>query len=163
MILWNNTSIRVNNLPVFYSKLFSSGCIFVSDLFCEGILKPFNHWVTKGALDSHECIRWMFLIDAIPTAWRQHAKQVFNAKMCLDENYIQLLDSKQVYKCFCSKNSIPPTSMKWICEQFKISDDQMDKVYTIPFKVLIHTKAKELQYKILNKYLATNSFLKKIG
>ena len=39
----------------------------------------------------------------------------------------------------------------------------MDKVYTIPFKVIIHTKTKELQYKILNRYLTTNSFLKKIG
>ena len=74
----------------------------------------------------------------------QHAKQVFNAKMCLDENYIQLLDSKQVHKCFCSKKSIPPKSIKWIREPFKISDDQMDKVYTIPYKVMIHTKAKEL-------------------
>ena len=74
----------------------------------------------------------------------QHAKQVFNAKMCLDENYIQLLDSKQVNKCFCSKKSIPPKSIKWIRELFKISDDQMDKVYTIPYKVMIHTKAKEL-------------------
>ena len=33
-----------------------------------------------------------------------------------------------------------------------------DCVYTVPFKVIIHTKAKELQYKILNKYLAINSF-----
>ena len=35
--------IRVNNLSVSYSKLFSSGCIFVFDLFCEGNPKPFNH------------------------------------------------------------------------------------------------------------------------
>ena len=41
--------------------------------------------------------------------------------------------------------------MQWIREQFKISDDQMDKVYIIPFKVMIHTKAKELQYGIVNK------------
>ena len=27
----------------------------------------------------------------------------------------------------------------------------------------VHTKAKELQYKILNRYIATNCFLKKIG
>ena len=39
----------------------------------------------------------------------------------------------------------------------------MDNVYTVPLKVMAHTKAKELQYKILNKYLATNSFFKKIG
>ena len=39
----------------------------------------------------------------------------------------------------------------------------MDNVYTVPLKVMTHTKVKELQYKILNKYLATNSFFKKIG
>ena len=52
--------------------------------------------------------------------------------------------------------------MQWIREQFKISDNQMDKVYIIPFKVMIHTKAKELLCGIVNKYLAMNSFLKKI-
>ena len=95
----------------------------MSDLFCEGNPKPFNYWATKDALDSSKYIRWMSLIDAIPTTWKQHAKQDFNAKICLDENCIQLLDSKQVYKYFCSKKSIPRTSMKWICEQFKGSDD----------------------------------------
>ena len=89
-------SIRVNNLPVFYSKLLSLGYIFVPDLFCADTLKPFNHWVTKGALDSHEYIRCRSFIDAIPTTWRKQVKQVFNTKMCIKENYVQLLDSKQV-------------------------------------------------------------------
>ena len=53
--------------------------------------------------------------------------------------------------------------MKWIHEQQQISDVQMDKVYTVPFKVMIHTKAKELQYKTIIEYLATNSFWRKIG
>ena len=34
---------------------------------------------------------------------------------------------------------------------------------TVPFLATVHTKAKELHYNILNKYLATNSFLKKIS
>ena len=35
--------------------------------------------------------------------------------------------------------------MKWIREKFKIRYDQMEKAYTIPLKVMIHTKAKELK------------------
>ena len=36
-------------------------------------------------------------------------------------------------------------------------------MYDLPFKVVIDTKLKELHYKILNRYLTTNSFLHKIG
>ena len=54
-ILWTITSTRINNLPVFYNKLFSSGCIFVSDLFCASTLKPFNHWVTIGLTENKQC------------------------------------------------------------------------------------------------------------
>ena len=37
------------------------------------------------------------------------------------------------------------------------------KIYSLPSKVLIDTKSREFQYKILNRYLTTNSFLHKIG
>ena len=36
-------------------------------------------------------------------------------------------------------------------------------IYKLPFNVLIDTKSREFQYRILNRYLTTNSFLHKIG
>ena len=35
--------------------------------------------------------------------------------------------------------------------------------HSLPFKVALDTKTREFQYKILNRYLVTNTFLKKIG
>ena len=37
------------------------------------------------------------------------------------------------------------------------------EIYSLPFKVALDTKSREFQYKILNRYLVTNTFLKKIG
>ena len=36
-------------------------------------------------------------------------------------------------------------------------------IYKLPFKVAMDTKTREFQYKILNKYLPSNSFLYKVG
>jgi len=37
------------------------------------------------------------------------------------------------------------------------------ETYSLPFKVALDKKSREFQYKVLNKNLATNTFLKKIG
>ena len=36
-------------------------------------------------------------------------------------------------------------------------------VHSLPFLVALDTKSQEFQHKIINKYLVTNTFLKKIG
>ena len=37
------------------------------------------------------------------------------------------------------------------------------KIHSLPFLVALDTKSQEFQYKIINRYLVTNTFLKKIG
>ena len=44
-------------------------------------------------------------------------------------------------------------------EQFKLDLEQWKKIYMLPFNLKISTKAKEMNYKILHNFVATNKLL----
>ena len=56
-----------------------------------------------------------------------------------------------------------PTAQKRFTDHY--SDICLDwhEIHKLPFKVLVDTKSREFQYKSLNRYLITNSFLNRIG
>ena len=145
-IIWNNTSIRINNLPVYYKKLASLGCLFVADLYHKGVLRSFDYWVRKGAFSVSEYLKWMSLIDSIPEKWRLATRAISDVTdYHIKVDYIQLLVAKKVYQVFLRKVAISPTAKKWIQDEFNVCDDLLENIYTIPFLSTVHTKVKELQ------------------
>ena len=71
--------------------------------------------------------------------------------------------SKNVYSEIPSKYETPPTAQVKYMEWHSSACLEWQEIYSFPSKVLIDTKSREFQYKILNRYLTTNSFLHKIG
>ena len=53
-----------------------------------------------------------------------------------------------------------PTAQARFEEQFPDTCLDWHDIYKLPFNVLIDTKSREFQYRILNRYLTTNSFHK---
>ena len=69
-----------------------------------------------------------------------------------------------VSECYHTLRSIPatpPISMAWISKY--LPQDEIRNVYTLAARVKSKNKVREMQYKILNKYLATNVLLKKMN
>ena len=58
---------------------------------------------------------------------------------------------------------ISPRPVVNIWNSFQSVDLNWQEIYNLPFKVLIDSNSREFQYKILNRFLTTNSFLYKIG
>ena len=56
-----------------------------------------------------------------------------------------------------------PTAQARFEEQFPDICLDWHDIYKLPFNVVIDTKSREFQYRILNRYLTTSSFLHKIG
>ena len=71
--------------------------------------------------------------------------------------------SKNVYSEIRSKYETPPTAQVNYTDQFSSVYLEWWEIYSLLPKVLIDTKLREFQYKMLNRYLTTNSFLPKIG
>ena len=116
------------------------------------------------------------IIDAIPCKWREILKtESIEDKsdfVLQDETYLRLLDirtpiskaiSKGIYADLKSKVSTIPTAQQRYTDLFSEHSLEWKEIYSLPFKVVLDTKSREFQYKILHRFLTTNILLKKMG
>ena len=76
---------------------------------------------------------------------------------------IESVLSKNVYSEIRAGYETRPTAQARFEEQFPDICPDWHDIYKLPSNVLIDTNSREFQYRILNRYLTTNSFLHKIG
>ena len=72
-------------------------------------------------------------------------------------------DSKGIYKEIRDGQIVQPTEQKKYVECFENDHLNWKDIYSLPYQVALDTKSREIQYKLLHRYLATNDFLNKIG
>ena len=72
--------------------------------------------------------------------------------------------SKNIYKELRNRIINPPTAQLKYNALFK-NDDELSwkKIYRLPHCVALDTRSREFQYKLLNRCLATNVLLSKVG
>ena len=176
IMLWNNKLTRIDGKPVFYKTLAEKGIFRIRDLISEN-----NELITKcnsrernfTPLDQ---FRLISLLNALPSQWRDSlnrslysVKKAFN----LQEQIVLRLNgqntsitkavSKTVYKELRNRVITVPSAQEKYRNSF--INDTLDwlEIYSLPHRVTSDTKTREFQFKLLNKYLATNAFLYKIG
>ena len=86
-------------------------------------------------------------------------------QLVLDNQKVLITEvtSKKVYWELISGIVTQPTAQLKYNESFRDVSLEWKEIYSLPFKVVLDTKSREFQYKILNRYLVTNTFLKKIA
>ena len=116
------------------------------------------------------------MCDALPTEYRQSLQiyQYVNPEPFDSENHTQLclngqnvalskVVSKAVYKELRSRVIKQPTAQsKYEAEYANVVLD-WKRIYSLPFTVAMDSKTRQFQYKISNRYLVTNVYLKKVG
>ena len=123
-----------------------------------------------------EVFQLMQILDALPMQWQNSLLSCApkSGKAFVLSDHIQLrlknecvrMDktvSKNVYKEIRTKFESTPTAQKRFTDHYSNICLDWHEIYKLPFKVLVDTKSREFQYKILNRYLITNSFLNRIG
>ena len=71
--------------------------------------------------------------------------------------------SKTVYKELRNRVITVPSAQEKYRNSFINDTLDWSEIYSLPHRVTSDTKTRESQFKLLNKYLATNAFLYKIG
>ena len=117
------------------------------------------------------------VIDALPAEWRRFLRtynysdiEPFNlqnqTQLQLNGQNVSISKavSKTIYKELRNRIITPPTAQLKYNALFK-NDDELNwkKIYRLPHRVALDTKSREFQYKLLNRCLATNVLLSKVG
>ena len=140
IILWNNKAICVDGKSVYNNRLEKKGVLRIGDLISKDNTLIINHLreLNISPLDA-------FLL--------LNGQNVLLSKVV----------SKIIYKEIRNRNITPPTAQLKYNAQFVSDELDWKRIYSLPHRVALDTKSREFQYKLLNRSLATNVLLSKIG
>ena len=114
------------------------------------------------------------IIDALPAEWRRFLRtynysdiEPFNLQnqthAVTVKRAISKAVSKTIYKELRNRIITPPTAQLKYNALLKNDELNWKKIYRLPHRVALDTKSREFQYKLLNRCLATNVLLSKVG
>ena len=154
-VIWNNKFICIQGKSVFCEALFKKGTITLKDLTTEvnSVITGFQILASASLTPSVNDIIW---------------KRAITIKIILRvpiaHSYIWMVTisvSKNIYKEVRSKTETIPTAQLKYPEKYYELD--WKEIYCIPFRVTVDSRSREFQFKVLHRYLATKTFLHKIG
>ena len=173
-VLWNKKFICINNKSVFNQSLVSKGIVKIDDLVTEKNQFIVQCNQSQVIFSPKDIFDLMSLVDAIPAPWRQSLKiNGYLNKSPFDiQGQIQLVLNnqeasiteatfKKVYREIVSGFVTPPTAHSKFNESFSGVCLDWKKIRSFPFLVALDPQLGDFQYKILNRCLVTNTFLKK--
>ena len=160
-VLWNNRNILIDEKPVFYRNWFSKNIIHLHHLLNDhGKFYAFDEFKTKYNLDA-PFTAFYGLIEAIPSAWKSKLKrcgQINNIKHT--DN--QVLSTRSIYSTMLKSTCVQPTSQSKILRH-NFTENNVHKVYQLPFTITKEVKIIMFQYKIIHNILPTQMSLHRDG
>ncbi|XP_044177263.1 uncharacterized protein LOC122959778 [Acropora millepora] len=175
-VIWNNRHILIDGKSVFYQSLFDKGIVTLENLVTDTNALLVRQDPNGLPFTPLEWFHLIQIFEALPTQWRKSltscgpkSGETFlwyhQIKLFLKNQAVQIesVVSKNVYSEIRAGYETRPTAQARFEEQFPDICLDWHDIYKLPFNVLIDTKSREFQYRILNRYLTTNSFLHKIG
>ena len=162
-VLWLNSDIRVNDIPVLWEQPLKNGLLFVSDLCNESGFTPQSEVAEKYGLSVME---YNMLKSAIPKCILKACKET-TGQTYVDKKFADLMHSdnptKLVYQAMSGRDTKMVTKKEemW-CEELGIEVNIPDEVQRT-FRICKVAKFNSFQYRILLRACVTNIQLYKWG
>jgi len=166
--IFYNKYIKIGGEIIYDDELFKAGMWRCSDIFdVNGNIIPFNVWKSRGVQNCKYFI-WRAVVSIVcnfNVDRRNDAEQVSNMCILLPTDEIIDLNTacaKEVYRKLLTIRKEEPTGIKYYKELFLLNEQEMCNIFIIPRMCTKDMVIKELQFKILHKYLPTNVLLYKM-
>lgn len=162
--LWFNQNIKINKEVCFYHKWCDGDIFFINDLINDdNLFLNYNQFKEKYNIPC-SFLDFYGIVHAIPKEWKERIKN--ETKMTAVEN--ELLNRiklnpkscKFIYSYFIKEFTEEPLNaeQKWEVELGQTIEDWY-YIFSLPFSVTKNNKLIILQFKILHRIFASNSFL----
>ena len=150
--LWYNKDICIDGHPCFWKEAYNRGLKFVSDLYCDGILKPMNQLCQQYNLNWMQCNS---ILSAISKDFRNVFKDRPESPMKCDKSaaiYMKLIAQEDVLwnKCTQWEETL----------QLSIDFDGFRKSFNNIILVTNVPKLCSFQYHLMHRAIITNIHLK---
>ena len=170
--LWYNKGIKLGGKSVYSKNLMSIGMWTVADLYeCdEQTVIPFSTWQKRGAVELDR-LTWLGIVNAVkPFRNKFCTSCIISAGIVVNDKFISIQNvTQRDIKNSLSKKKY--SKLKELDFKFKIkansihgnlNDEIWKRLFLSCHQVTMNNKTKELQYKILMRYVANNYLLYKM-
>jgi len=160
--LWNNQYILQERKSVFWKEMYICGIRTIQNIIDDGgnILTPKAITREFGfEFNASDILRYYGLCSSIPPGWKKVLTDPINSKP--DVRSTLSYKCKQLYQLFVNKIVQPPSKQDEITRCLQDEED-IKKVYMLPYICSQETKMQYFQYRIIHSFLTTNAYLKKI-
>ena len=159
--IWNNRNIMIDGKPLFYRCWFENNITCVEDLLDNnGIFLSFNQFSEQYQLKT-PFTRYFGIISSIPTQWKAEIVKLQTSLQSSNDqskNSANTISTKTVYSVLLKKkkNLFLPSTAESKILRYGFTQENIHKVYELPFKIKNDIKITMFQYKIIHNILATN-------
>ena len=176
--LWYNREFKIGFKSVYNHSLLSIGMWCVGDLFTDGNLIPFDVWLNRGAREV-DGMTWGGLVKSISKKWniqdifhdQSSNALAFTRGLNMESTFvcIEKITQKQVKELLAQNklSSLKDTDFKYKIKHElihgTISDEEWENIFIIPTLCPVDNKTKDLQYKIIMRFIPTNKLLYKMN
>ena len=169
-----NRHLSINRNIMYDNSLFEAGAWRVEDLFnSNGHVIPFSEWKRRGVTDKSFLV-WRGLVQKIKTIKATNRLTNENMDKLNDLSFslksgqiVDILNSKtrDIYDKLISQNICKLTNkaMNKYSTMYELKQEDWQEIYTTYRLCTNDNQIKELQYKILHRYIPTNKLLFQMG
>ena len=165
-LIFYNKNIKIGRKYFFSWDFVQVGLWRLCDFYEEGKLVPFDIWKARG-LPAPLYYQWLSVVNAIKTTIKKcnivnvHYKNCIMIKLQNKSGSFEDMSSKQLYNLLLNYNCTFSKAQQKHSLYFDLlfSFEQWERIYMLPHKTVKCNEVKEMQYKILHRYIATNRLL----
>ena len=173
-LIWYNKNFKVGGKTVFNENLLNAGIWNCNDLFNNGKIIPFTTLIQRGASQNNYLV-YRNIIACMSTEMKNTSKINLDKSMiypCFGtkEIPVKIQNAKEkeikyfitTTKFISLKESDFKTKKRWNDVMGEMDHITWNNIYSLPHDILKCNKTRELQYKLLHRYIGTNKLLFKM-
>ena len=168
--LWYNRDIKLGGKSVYNGNLFSIGMWTISDLFIGESIIPFNTWLQRGAREMDRLL-WGGIVNIVKS--KHHLPHPNSVPPCgivfgneclsmqkVTQKHIKTLLANYKYNKLNEGNE--KYKSKAVHLYGNIHQDDWENIFSAVHNAPVDNKTKDIQYKLLMRFLPTNHLLYKM-
>ena len=157
---------------IYYKSFDDCGIRKIADITNEdGSIKSYNDVCSIFNTATTNTTSYAKVVKAIPTDWKELIKKreiyVIDNNCYVstngDKTELQNMNQKSIYKELVIKKLDRSAAYRKYTATYNLDEDEWKSIYMMPHTLPISNKAKEMHYKIVHGYVATNHLLYKMN
>ena len=169
--IWYNEKIKINQNVIYSKSFIDRGIINLFHIFNNtGSVMNFTELNLVYGIDRSMFMFYVGVIKAIPAEWKKKlkgkTKTDIGFKCLIDINGMPQdflkIENKVIYSALVLKKLDRSKAHKRFTDQYGITEKEWKFIYSLSHNIKLSNKSKEINYKILHNYVATNRLLYKM-